>query len=412
MTATTGRLHEPERHPASEALPPPRSEVGVLGWLRQNLFSDWFNSLLTLLAIYLIYAILRPALTWAFTTAQWQVVATNLRLFMRGQYPPSEVWRLWVAIYLLALLVGLSWGVWGRAARTFAAIVGSAAALFALLPLSPSVRLNWVGVLATLLVSFGVAARALPHPARLRPWLIAGWASLLPATIVLTAGIEGVAAMPRVPATLWGGLLLTLMLTIIGNTLAFPLGVVLALGRRSPLPIIRALSTAYIELVRGVPLVTILFMADILLPLFLSAGVHFDSVVRAIVGLTLFEAAYQAENVRGGLQAIPRGQYEAARALGLNSFLTTAFIILPQAIRLVIPALLNSFISLFKDTSLVSLLGLFDLMLIGRAVIAQPQFLGRYREVYLFLFVVYWVFSMVFSYASGRLEKALGVGVR
>jgi general L-amino acid transport system permease protein len=161
-----------------------------------------------------------------------------------------------------------------------------------------------------------------------------------------------------------------------------------------------------------VPLVTILFMANIMLPLFLPAEIRVDTVVRAIVGLTLFEAAYQAENVRGGLQAIPRGQFEAANALGLNGALTMILIILPQAVRLVIPALLNSFISLFKDTSLVSLLGLFDLMLIGKTALAQPNFLGRYREVYLFLFGVYWIFSMVFSYASRRLEQSLGVGTR
>jgi general L-amino acid transport system permease protein len=267
-------------------------------------------------------------------------------------------------------------------------------------------------VLLTVGASVVLAARGVRRPDALRPWLIGGWVALLPATIFLIAGIGSAGPLPAVAPRLWGGLLLTLMLTIIGNTLAFPLGVLLALGRRSQLPVIRAFSIGYIELIRGVPLVTILFMANIMLPLFLSADIRVDSVVRAIIGLTLFEAAYQAENVRGGLQAIPRGQVEAASALGLNGLLTTGFIVLPQAIRLVVPALINSFISLFKDTSLVSLLGLFDLMLIGKTTLAQPEFLGRYREVYLFLFVVYWAFSLVFSYASQRLEQALGIGHR
>ncbi len=410
MATTADPLSQPA--PDAQAVPP-RTEVGLLGWLRQNLFSTWYNALLTLLAAWLLYALLPPALTWALTQAQWAVIAVNLRLFMVGQYPADQVPRLWVALNLLALLVGLSWGVWGRPARTFAIILGSAALVFAVLPFSPTVRLSWLAVLLVLIAALAVAGR-LPAGlrARLRSWLIAGWAALLPVTIVLVAGVGRTSILPAVTPRLWGGLLLTLMLTIIGNTLAFPLGVLLALGRRSSLPVIRGFSIGYIELIRGVPLVTILFTANIMVSLFLPADIRVDTVVRAIVGLTLFEAAYQAENVRGGLQAIPRGQFEAANALGLSGPLTMILIILPQAIRLVIPALLNSFISLFKDTSLVSLLGLFDLMLIGKTAIAQPDFLGRYREVYLFLFGVYWVFSMVFSYASQRLEQSLGVGTR
>lgn len=398
------------RQPVAE-LPPPRTQVGPLGWLRENLFSSWGNAILTVLALWLVYLVLRPALTWALTEARWGVIAANLRLFMVGRYPASEVWRLFGTLYVAALLVGLSWGVWGLAARAFAVILGGAALLFAALPFSAPVRLHWVGILTVLLASFVLARRVLPT-ARLRPWVILGWVLVLPVTILLVGGASGLPGLTRVPPRLWGGLLLTLMLTLVGNFLAFPLGVLLALGRRSSLPAIKAFSVGYIELIRGVPLITILFMADIMLPLFLSGRIHFESVVRAIVGLTLFEAAYQAENVRGGLQAIPRGQVEAAHALGLSGVLTTLFIVLPQAIRLVIPALINSFISLFKDTSLVSLLGLFELLLIGKSALAQPEFLGRFREVYVFLFVVYWAFSMVFSYASQRLERALGVGTR
>jgi general L-amino acid transport system permease protein len=203
------------------------------------------------------------------------------------------------------------------------------------------------------------------------------------------------------------------MLTIVGNIGALPVGILLALGRRSHLPVVRYFSIAYIELIRGVPLITILFMADLLLPLFLPADMpRPDRVLRAMVGLILFEAAYQAENVRGGLQSINRGQYEAAQALGLSGALTMIFIILPQALRAVIPALFNSFISLFKDTSLVAIIGLFDILQIGRSVLAQSDWLGTHREVYLFAFVIYLGFNMAFTYGSRRLEEAQGVGTR
>ena len=178
------------------------------------------------------------------------------------------------------------------------------------------------------------------------------------------------------------------------------------------LPIVRLFSIGYIELIRGVPLITILYMADILLPLFLDVNVRPDRVIRAMVGFIMFEAAYQAENVRGGLQSIPRGQYEASQALGLNGALTTILVVLPQALRAVVPALFNSFISLFKDTSLVAIIGLFDLLRVGRSVLAQPEWLGTHREVFLFAFVVYWVFNLAFSHGSKRIEEALGVGER
>jgi general L-amino acid transport system permease protein len=211
---------------------------------------------------------------------------------------------------------------------------------------------------------------------------------------------------------LWGGLLLTFLLTVVAILFSFPIGVLLALGRRSELPIIRWFSVGYIELVRGVPLITILFMAQLMLPLFLPDGVTIDRVLRAMVGITLFSAAYLAENVRGGLQAIPKGQYEAAEALGLNGAQTMIFIILPQALRLIIPILVGQFIAVFKDTSLVAIVGLFDLVGIGRTVLAQPEFIGLQREVYAFISLLYWVLSYGMSYLSQRLEASLGVGKR
>jgi general L-amino acid transport system permease protein len=218
--------------------------------------------------------------------------------------------------------------------------------------------------------------------------------------------------MPTVSTTLWGGLLLTFMLAIVGIALSFPFGVLLALGRRSTMPAVRVLSTAYIEVVRGVPLVTILFLGAIMLPLFLPAEIRIDQVVRAMIAITLFSAAYVAENVRGGLQAIPSGQVEAAHALGLNTVQLNLFIVLPQALRAVIPANVGLFISLLKDTTLVSIIGLLELLGIGRAVLAQPQWFGAQLEVYAFVATVFFVLCYTMSQASYRLEAALGVGKR
>jgi len=199
---------------------------------------------------------------------------------------------------------------------------------------------------------------------------------------------------------------------VVGIVFSFPLGVLLALGRRSQLPVVRWISVAYIELIRGVPLITLLFMASTMVPLFLPSGTNIDRVLRAMVGITLFSAAYLAENVRGGLQAIPRGQYEAASALGLNGALTMALVIMPQALRLIIPVLVGQFISLFKDTTLVATIGLLDLLGIARSVLAQPQFISYQHEVLVFITLVYWVISYAMAVLSRRLETALGVGER
>jgi general L-amino acid transport system permease protein len=220
--------------------------------------------------------------------------------------------------------------------------------------------------------------------------------------------------MPLVPTRLWGGLLLTFLLSIGGIVLSFPFGVLLALARRSDMPAVRYLSTIYIEVIRGVPLVTILFMAAIMLPLFLPAELRVEHVFRALIGITLFSAAYVAENVRGGLQAIPSGQIEAANAIGLNAFQRNLYIVLPQALRAVIPANVGLFISLLKDTTLVAIAGtgLLELLGIGRAVVAQPSWIGAQLEVYVFISAVFFVLCYIMSQASYRLEEQMGVGHR
>jgi len=392
----------------AQAMPPPTQSIGPIAWLRKNLFSTWYNTLLTALAAVVVFALIRSALDWALGQARWGAISTNLTLFMIGQYPRELLWRIWLVIYMLVALVGLSWGIWQAAVRGFAVIVMGASLGFAATAIESGVWPNWIAVTLILGLGYRVGSRA-PGARRV---VTVGWLAYFPLSLLLIAGSPLLPFLPVVDLNLWGGLLLTLALTVVGNIGALPLGILLALGRRSKLPVLRTFCIGYIELIRGVPLITVLYMAANMLPFFLPEGVRPDLVIRAMVGLILFEAAYQAENVRGGLQAIPRGQYEAAHALGLNATLTTLLVVLPQALRLVIPALMNSFISLFKDTSLVAIVGLFDLLRIGRTVLAQSEWLGTHREVYAFAFLVYWGFNLAFTYGSRRLEKTLGVGER
>jgi general L-amino acid transport system permease protein len=224
-------------------------------------------------------------------------------------------------------------------------------------------------------------------------------------TILLVGGAFG---MPLVETQLWGGLMLTLVIAGVGIVASFPIGIVLALGRRSTMPLIRALCVTFIELVRGVPLITILFMASVMLPMFLPEGMNFDKLLRALVGVTLFAGAYMAEVVRGGLQAIPRGQYEAAAALGLGYWKMMGLVVLPQALRVVIPGIVNTFIALFKDTTLVLIIGLFDLLGMIQAATTDPKWLGYAVEGYVFAAFVFWIFCFGMSRLSMSLEVKLG----
>ncbi len=400
-----------------EVLPPPSVRIGPLRWLRENLFSSWYNTLLTLLALWILYVIGKGVLTWAFTEASWAVIPPNLKLLLVGFYPESELWRVWVVLYLGLGLLGLSAGLWGGLLREAAIVVGSAIALLLgiLLLAGWGERLLIGGLALVLFGGIGLGWLVRSQGQSVKTWKRAAlvlWL-LLPVTVVLLlGGVPGLQALRSVPTTQWGGLLLTFTLAIVSIVLCFPLGVLLALGRQSALPVIRWMSILYIEIIRGVPLVTVLFMASLMLPLFLPSGWRVDHVIRAITAFTLFTAAYIAENVRGGLQAVPRGQIEAARALGLSPVLTTALIVLPQALRAVIPANVGQFISLFKDTSLVFIVPLLDFLGIALDVIENPKWGGPAREMLLFVALVYWFFTYFMSHMSRRLEKALGVGER
>lgn len=394
-----------------QVLPPPSERATPFGWMRRNLFSTWYNTLLTFLAVGIIYATLRPAIEWVFFTARWEVVQVNLRLLMTGTYPQGQLWRAWLCLHLLAAISGLTWGVFIRGRRIAgAALLLVPLVLAAFVATGATARMHLAALSAVALIAYGLGRLG---GVSLRRVVISAWIAYFPLILLIIRGItRGGGWLPVVSSNFWGGLMLTFLLTVVGVLVSFPVGVLLALGRRSQLPVVRWVSIVYIEVIRGVPLITILFMASTMVPLFLPSGITVDRVLRAMIGITMFSAAYLAENVRGGLQAIPRGQYEAASALGLNATLTMGLIILPQALRLIIPVLVGQFISLFKDTTLVATIGLLDLLGISRSVLAQPQFISYQHEVLVFISLVYWIFSYFMALISQRLETALGVGQR
>lgn len=394
-----------------EVLPPPVLRIGPLRWLKENLFSSWYNALLTLAALGVLYFALRGLLGWALTEAKWSVISANLELLLIGMFPRDQVWRVWLCLYIVAALLGWSGGLWGGLIRQFSGVLGATGLFFAVLPFELATRLWSLGIVIIIIV-FGLLGHLTRGLKLFKRAALLSWLLSFPTIILVLHGFKGFAALPLIEPHKWSGLLLTFLLAIVGIVASFPLGVLLALGRRSTLPAVRFFCIFYIEVIRGVPLITILFMAQVMLPLLLPAGLRIENVIRAMIGLTLFTAAYMAENVRGGLQAVPLGQIEAAKALGLSGTLTTLLIVLPQALRMVIPAIVGQFIALFKDTSLVAVVGILDLLNIAMSVLANPAWLGLALEVFLFVALIYWVFSYAMSYASRRIEVALGLGQR
>ncbi len=380
---------------------PPRNVKGPREWLRENLFNTWYNVILTLASIAFILFVVYGILTWALTEAKWSVIPANLQLILIGSYPRDQIWRVWTVIYLLSALLAMSAGIWGGIVRTFAIILGSVWLLCAIIPFQLSTRGWFLGIVLAIVVLYFLTL----NKSSWYRWIVIGWILSFPITMIVLRGFGENAVL----TSNWGGLLLTLILAIVGIIASFPLGVFLALCRQSKLPAVRWISTTYIETIRGVPLITILFMGSVLIPIFMP-DINIDQVIRMMIGITFFSAAYMAENVRGGLQAIPRGQTEAAQALGLNYPKTMLFIVLPQALRSVIPAIVGQFISLFKDTSLVSIIGLIDLLGVAKSITANREWLGLQAEVYLLAAVIYFVFSYSMSYVSTEVETSLGVG--
>ncbi len=383
---------------------PPQALQSPWQWAKKNLFSSWFNVFLTVFCAWLLYQFVSGVWIWATTKAQWSVVSSNLRLFLVGLYPVEEFWRLWIILAIAGGLAGISWGIWGRFSRTVAIAISSLSiALAILLPIDGISRILTLAISGAISIGFVVGQQCKRFESSSLVLAIA-WFVSLPISLWLVGGNLGLTA---VDVNVWNGLVLTLIVAISGIVLSFPLGVLLALGRQSTLPLIKWFCVFYIEIVRGLPLIGILFMAQVMLPLFLPAGLEIDRVLRAIAAFVLFSAAYLAENVRGGLQSIPKGQAEAARALGLSIPFTIALIVLPQALKASIPAIVGQFIGLFKDTSLVAIVGLVDLMGVSRTVLSQPEFIGRYAEVYLFVALIYWIFCFSMSQASQKLERKL-----
>ena len=356
----------------AETLPPPRASVGVVCWLKDNLFSSPSNIVLTLAIIYILYAVLPPLVEWALLDAVWwagsrqecwdrtdgacwAVVVTRFDQFVYGDYPVGERWRPNLAFVLL---------------------------MAALVP-----------------VLFDrVPARSL--------WL---WFSLAYPVIAYVLLVGGF-GLEEVETAKFGGFLLTMVIGVTGISASLPLGILLALGRQSNLLIIRVLCVAFIESMRGVPLITLLFVASTLLNYFLPPGNSFNLLVRVLIMVTLFSAAYLAEVIRGGLQAIPSGQYEASKALGLSYWKSMRLVILPQALKISIPGIVNSFIALFKDTTLVIIIGLLDPLGIGKATLSDATWQGLSTEVYVFVAIFFFICCFSMSRYSMYLERKLHTG--
>jgi general L-amino acid transport system permease protein len=364
-----------------EPLPPPRLMRGPVAWIRENLFSGPFNAALTLFSLYILYLIVPPLLNFLILDAVWTgenrdacraetvgrevgacwaFVKQRFGYFVYGSYPVDQRWRVDIWFALLAL--GVGWMLWlGAPRRMLGAIY-----FFVVFPIT---------------------------------------------SFLLLSGAEWLGLAP-VPTALWGGMLVTFVISIVGIVFSLPLGVLLALGRRSKLPIVRFASVIFIEFVRGVPLITVLFMANTMLPLFLPEGMTIDRLMRPLVGVAVFAAAYMAEVVRGGLQAIPKGQYEGAMSLGLKYPHMMVFIVLPQALKIVIPGIVNTFIGLFKDTTLVTIVGIFDFIKTIEASRIDPAWAAPTINFtgYAFAALFYFVFCFGMSRYSLMVERRLATG--
>ena len=353
-----------------EYLKPPVTEVGVIGWLRGNLFNSWFNSLLTVAVLLLLWQLVPPFFSWAFIDsvwnspaeacrdiegACWSVIPQNISFIIFGFFPDGEQWRPGLA---MALMLGLV--IFSRDRRHW----------------KKSLGIYWtLGLIVMGTLMYG-----------------------------------GVFGMQVVETAQWSGLPLTFMLSLFGMVAAYPLGVLLALGRQSKMPAIKTLCVVYIEMIRGVPLISLLFMSSVMFPLYLPEGVTIDKVLRAQAAIILFTAAYIAEVVRGGLQAMPRGQFEAADSVGLNYNQTMRLIILPQALKIVIPPSVGILLSAFKDTSLVVIIALYDVLKTTKVTLSNPKWTGFSTEAYIFLAVLYFICCYAMSSYSRKLEKELHTG--
>ena len=343
--------------------------MNLVNWSRKNLFANWHDALLTFIILFLFYISIPPLLNWMFfdatffgtskkdcsgTGACWVFIQVWLKRFTYGMYPNDQIWRIDLAFIIFFFVIGAYFFV--------------------------NVKIKKI-LFIFLTIIF--------------PFL---------AIFLFNGGLFG---LEEVETRVWGGLFLTLFISVFSIIFCFPIGVLLAMGRRSKLPVIRYFSIGFIELWRGVPLITVLFMAAVMFPVFLPSGTNLDKLVRVIIAITLFESAYIAEVIRGGLQAIPKGQYDAANSLGMGYWKSHILIILPQALKIVIPGVANTFIALFKDTPLILVVGLMELLGMVNMAKTNPAWLGLATEGYVFAAIVYFIFCFAMSRYSLRLEKQL-----
>ena len=387
----------------------PSLENNPIEWLRKNFFSTWHNSLLSLILFSLILWGITNFISWSTTEAEWQVIKVNLPLLMVGRYPKDQYWRIWLMVSIISSLFGLSCGVIARNSAKLLTLpvlilIAVLPVIILFFPVNLPFKLLLIVMVILVITTAWIGKKIGIKNSNLGQYLSFSW---LVAFLLILWLIGGGLGLKSVSTNDWGGLKLTILMAVVSIFLSFPLGVLLALGRQSTLPVMRIFSIGYIEIIRGLPLISILFMGQIMIPLFLPDGMRPDRILRAILGLTLFSSAYLAENVRSGLQSVPRGQTEAARALGLNTPLSLGLIVLPQALKVAIPSIVGQFISLFQDTTLLSIVGLVELLGISRSILAQPQFLGDYAEVYLFDGVLFWIICYAMSFGSQQLEKKL-----
>lgn len=354
-----------------EVRPAPSNTKGVVHWFKDNMFSTPLNTAMSFLGFAFLFWVIPPFVQWAYTDANfvgdsreqctgdgacWIFVRAKMDMFMYGFYPESEVWRLNTAFALFIPLI-------------------------AVFKFFKNVKIQFTAFTLYFIIAF----------------------------FLVNGGFFG---LEQVPTEKWGGLMLTIVVAAVGIVFSFPIGIIVAFGRASNLPIIRSVCVSYVEFIRGVPLITILFMSSVILPLFFPEGITFDKLLRALIGITLFQAAYVAEIIRGGLQSIPKGQYEAADAIGLSYWQKMLLVILPQALKVAIPNLVGAFISLFQDTTLVLIIGLFDLLAMVRITSGDSNWLGMETEGYVFVTIVFWVFCYGMSEYSKRVEKRFDTNLK
>ena len=413
-------------------LAPPVIDTGALGWIRRNLFSSWANAITTVVLVGSVGWILAEFLEWALFTATftaatgadcrgggacWALIREKYRYIFFGSFPYEQHWRpLFAVIAMLAMLVLSAdrrmWNwrllvIWGVGSFvTFLLMFGQ---IHIPLSLFLFVALVVGGIGMSLRKGIADAGEMNTYRALAAVGLIG---LVLRIAGILPAWSLAIAPLSYVETSLWGGIPVTMIRATYGLAFAFPYGVLLALGRRSNLPLIKGLCVGFIELIRGVPLISLLIMASVMLPLFLPSGTTIDKFLRAQVAVILFAGAYIAEVIRGGLQSLPKGQFEAADAMGLSYPQKTLLIILPQALRVVIPPLINTFIGFFKDTSLVLIIGIFDFLNTANQALVDPNWAGFPAEVYLFAAFIYFIFCYSMSRYSKYLEIELNKGTR